>query len=77
MVVRQVIIPVTIGLGLGIAGAVALTRVFASLLYEVKPTDPVTFVAVSVIALIAAFLSSYFPGLRAARIDPIIMLRCE
>ena len=77
MVVRQVIMPVIIGLGFGIAGALTLTHILAGLLYEVKPTDPVTFVLISVIALITAFLSSYFPGLRAAKIDPVIMLRCD
>jgi putative ABC transport system permease protein len=69
MVVRQVILPVMIGL--------ALTRVFAGLLFEIKPSDPVTFISVSVLSLVVALLSSYIPARRASRIDPMDTLRCE
>ncbi len=77
MVLRQVILPVVIGLAIGIAGALALTRVFASLLFEIKSTDPVTFLFVSVLSLGAAFLSSYIPARRASLIDPMGTLRCD
>jgi putative ABC transport system permease protein len=68
---------VLIGVGLGIAGALAVTRVLSSLLYEITPTDPVTFVFVSIALSAAALLASYIPARRAARIDPMAALRCE
>jgi len=66
-----------LGTGLGLLGALALTRVVASLLYGVSPTDPVTFVIVSLVLVAVAALVSYLPARRAARIDPMAALRCE
>jgi putative ABC transport system permease protein len=66
-----------LGTGLGLLGALALTRVVASLLYDVSPTDPVTFVVVSFVLITVALLASYLPARRAARIDPMVALRCE
>jgi predicted permease len=68
---------VLIGVGLGIAGALAITRVLSSLLYDITPTDPVTFVLVSIALSAVALLASYIPARRAARIDPMVALRCE
>jgi putative ABC transport system permease protein len=65
------------GTGLGLAGAFGLTRVMASLLYDVSPTDPLTFVCVSLILVAIAVLASYLPARRAARIDPMVALRYE
>jgi putative ABC transport system permease protein len=65
------------GIGLGIAGAWALTRFLSTMLYGVKPTDPVTFVVVSSILACAASLASYIPARRAAKTDPIVALRYE
>jgi ABC-type lipoprotein release transport system permease subunit len=48
-----------------------------SLLFEVKPTDPITFVSVAVLFTIVALLACYIPARRATRIDPIAALRCE
>jgi predicted permease len=68
---------VAIGLVIGLAVAFVVTRLLSSLLYEVSPTDPLTFVATPVILAMVAFAATYLPAQRAARVDPIRMLRQE
>jgi putative ABC transport system permease protein len=68
---------VLIGLALGLAGAVAATRVLSSLLYGVKPADPATFAGVLLFFAAIAFAASYLPSRRAARMDPMAALRHE
>ncbi|MGO9273735.1 MAG: ABC transporter permease [Terriglobia bacterium] len=65
------------GLAIGLAGALALTRFLSSLLYGVRPTDLLTFVAVSLVLAVAAFAASYIPARRATRVDPMVALRHE
>ena len=64
-----------VGVVLGLAGAVALTRVLQRLLFEVKPTDPFTFVCVSIFLLGVALLACWLPARRATGVDPMAGLR--
>ena len=66
-----------IGIAIGVIGAFALTRLLASMLVEVKPTDPVTFVSVALLFMVIAAMASWLPALRAARLDPTTALRNE
>jgi predicted permease len=68
---------ILIGLGFGLAGALAATRLIASLLYEVSPSDPATFAAIAVLLALAALMACYFPARRAIRINPLEALRYE
>ncbi|HUJ48651.1 MAG TPA: ABC transporter permease [Bryobacteraceae bacterium] len=66
-----------IGVVCGLAAAALLTRLMSSLLFEVNPVDPVTYVAVSASLIAAALLASYLPALRATKVDPVQALRAE
>jgi putative ABC transport system permease protein len=75
LIARQGMVLTAAGLVLGLAGALALTRLLRSLLFGVTATDPLTFVAVPLLLATVALLASYFPARRAARVDPAIALR--
>jgi putative ABC transport system permease protein len=67
----------TVGVGIGIGGAFALTRLMNSLLFEVKPTDVQTFISVAAFLIFVALLASYIPACRASKVDPSAALRAE
>jgi len=77
LVVAQGTRVVLIGVVVGIAVAIASTRFLTRMLYEVKPVDPIVFVAMSVAMIAVGMLASYMPARRASRVDPIESLRSE
>lgn len=77
LVVREGLAMVLIGIVIGIAGALGLTRLIRSELYETTPTDPAVFIVVSLILIATAFAATYLPASRAAGVDPTIALREE
>jgi putative ABC transport system permease protein len=66
-----------VGIGVGVLGALALTRVMGSLLFEVAPSDPGTFVAMTAVLACAGLVACLVPAWRAARVDPLVALRYE
>jgi putative ABC transport system permease protein len=76
-VLAQGMKPVLAGLGIGLIGALASSRMMESLLYHVPVTDPTTFAVIVAVLVMVAFLAAYVPARRAARVDPIIALRWE
>ena len=77
MIVRQAMLLALVGIAAGLAAAFGLTRLMATLLFEVKPSDPVVFGGVACLLGLVAFLASYLPARRAVRIDPVVALRYQ
>jgi ABC-type antimicrobial peptide transport system permease subunit len=77
MIVRQGLVLAVIGVGIGLIGALALSRLIGSLLYGITPNDPVTLIGVAVGLMAVAAVASWLPAMRAARIDPIEALRAD
>jgi len=77
IVVGQRLRSVFIGTGIGVAASIGLTRFLQTMLFGIKPTDPATFVSVSLILLMVAWLACYIPARRATKVDPMVALRYE
>ena len=75
LMLRQGMTPVALGLALGLVGAIGVTRIMRSLLFEVSATDPATYVGVAVLLGMVGLLASYLPSRRAASVHPALTLR--
>jgi ABC-type lipoprotein release transport system permease subunit len=77
MILVQGLVPVVAGLAAGTAGALGLTRLIGSLLYETSPGDPMTFVVVCLLLAAVSLVAGSIPARRAMNVDPIVSLRYE
>jgi putative ABC transport system permease protein len=77
LVLRQGVTLSMIGIALGLAGASVSTRALQSLLFGISPTDPISFLSISLLLVSVALLACWFPARRATRIDPLVALRYE
>ena len=77
MILSQGLRTIFIGVAIGIAGSLALTRTVQSLLFGVTPTDPLTFGGVTLLLVVAALLACFIPARRATKVDPMVALRYE
>lgn len=77
LVLKSGMLLVIAGLAIGLAGALALTRLMTTLLFEVSPSDPITFGGVALCVILATLLACYIPARRATKVDPLVALRYE
>ena len=77
MVVQRALVDAVLGVAVGVAGAIALTRELSTLLYSMRPTDPVSLLSAGALLLLTAMVASWIPARRAAQLDPAIALRDE
>jgi putative ABC transport system permease protein len=77
LILRQGLVLTLTGIAIGLAGALALTRLLSSLLYGVSANDPWTFVAIALLLSAVSWIACYLPARRASRVDPLVALRSE
>jgi ABC-type antimicrobial peptide transport system permease subunit len=77
LVIGQGMLLALTGVAVGVGGAIGLTRLLKTLLYGITPTDPSTFILVAFILSAVALLACWLPARRAAKVDPMVALRCE
>ena len=77
LVLRQGLRLTLLGMGLGLVGALAVSRSLTKLLYQIEPTDPLTYALIAMALLAVALLASYLPARRATRVDPLVALKYE
>jgi len=77
MVISEGMVLAAIGIVVGVGGALALGRFMQSMLFEIKPTDPATFVGVALALTLVALAACFIPARRATRVDPVSTMRCE
>ena len=77
LIVREGMTVGLAGIAAGLIGALALSRALTSMLFEVRADDPMTFLAVPCILAAVALAACYLPAQRAAKVDPMVALRCE
>lgn len=77
MILRRALMLMAAGIGIGVLGALGITRVMAGLLFEVRPTDAIAFFGAAVLLALLALLASLAPAWRAIRVDPLIALKAE
>src|SRR5258707_4483646 len=77
LVFSQGVVLLMIGTVIGLGGAFALTRLLRTLLFEITPTDPLTYSGVVALLIVVAFLACYVPARRATKVDPLVALRYE
>ena len=77
MLLRHGLVLTAIGIAIGLGAAAGVTRVMASLLFNVSPVDPLTYIAVALLLAIATLLASYVPARRISRVDPAVAIRAD
>jgi putative ABC transport system permease protein len=77
LVIRQALVLASVGVVIGIAGAIGLSRLLGTMLFDVSPTDPASFALVAVSLLVVAAAAAWWPARRAVAVDPLTAFRAE